>query len=455
VGDSAGGWGELAAHDDELAEVWDRFQRLPDPGENEVLDQFCRNKQLDIPALVRLGARLSDLTVIAYPYAVGIKYRDLVTGQRWTSHGAEFRQLKLVRRGHDSDTVIVAEGETDAARLTMLYPEVDVAVLPAGAKRFTSDFAAQLASYARVLAALDKDAAGDDGWAKLQGLLPTAARFAPPDGNDWCEFEGEPPELPEAPVVDSVGPIVFEDLAALIEAGIPEPEILVDDLLYTEGVHWVSGHPGSGKSIVCMHLSMDVMAQGRHVVWLDYEMGMRSTGRRTVAVGISLDRVRNQFHYAGWPPDAEKHLAAIAERWPGAMIVVDSASKALAAAGKDENSAPEVTAWTVEIVRACKNNALPVIVIDHTKKDAKVEGNSYARGSGAKLADTDVHLWVDKVEDFDRETVGVLCIHRKKDREGCLPPRTWWRIGDGNGGLPLLPSEPPEADANDPNKPAI
>jgi 5S rRNA maturation endonuclease (ribonuclease M5) len=190
-------WGTLVRADSDLADVWDGFARLPDHGENEALDAFCERKHISIPSLVRLGARLADPGVLTFAYDHGIKFRDIVTGRRWNYIGSEFTRMKVVPAQTDGATqCIVAEGETDAARLTELYPQADVAVMPAGAETFTEDFATQLKGYGLVLVGLDADAAGERGAQKIITSLPQAMRFAPP-ANDWCEA-GEVPPLPVA-----------------------------------------------------------------------------------------------------------------------------------------------------------------------------------------------------------------------------------------------------------------
>lgn len=459
MGESRGGWGDLAEQDDELAEVWDAYERLPEPGENAALDAFCEAKNITIASLMRLGARLSDPLVLAFPYQAGIKYRNVETGQRWAYHGSEFVRLKLIPSGSNTDTVIVAESETDAARLTLLYPRCDIAVLPAGAKRFTPAFAEQLMPYRRVLVGLDNDEAGDVGAAKIAEQVPHAVRFAPPEGTkDWCEVDAAPPLPDVADQPPRCGGIVFEDLASrlrlAIDGKLPPVETIVDDLLYASGVHWLSGHPGSGKSIMALSIAQMVMGEGRPVVWIDYENGLDMTVRRMADADMDFDLAVAQFHYAWYPQKAETYLDDIAEAYPGALVVIDSASKALQLAGIDENSPGEVTAWTVPIIRACKANSMPALVIDHVTKATKPRENRYARGAGAKLADADVHLMVEVVEEFTREQQGLVCLHRAKDREGYLPLHQWYRIGDGKGKLPVLPTDPP-ADIDAPDEPSL
>jgi hypothetical protein len=263
------------------------------------------------------------------------------------------------------------------------------------------------------------------------------------------------PEFVVPEGADAVGTIVFESLDELLTGELPPPDVLVDDILYAEGVHLASGHPSSGKSLMCLYWAYQVMAEGRHVVWLDHESGIRQTARRIKDMGIPREMVTTYFHYAPFPMQAEEHLAAVAERWPGALVILDSLSKALAALGIGENDNSEVTTWTTKVVRACKTNDLPIVIIDHITKAGT--DSDYSRGAGAKLADVDVHWRVLKVEDFNRSQPGTIQLKQKKDREGYLAFESWWSVGDGAGKLTISEaSGPPSDDApQDPDAPAI
>lgn len=450
MGESAGEWGSLAEHDDELAAQWDGFARLPEPGENDALDAFCASKHIDIPSLVRIGAKLADPLVLAFALPGGIKFRNIETGRRWNALGSEFTTLKVVRAAREpSSKVIIAEGETDAARLSLLY-DCDVAVLPAGARRFTASFADQLRSYEQVLIGLDNDAAGEAGAALIQEFLPHSQRFAPPDCNDWCALDpndGAPP-LP-APEDNPlrVGPFTFIDLGPAYRGELPPPEVIVDDMLYDQGIHLFSGHPGSGKSILAMAMADFMLAEQRHVAWLDWEMGERATGQRLREMDVEISGVLERFHYAWCPKDPENHLAVLAEHYDRPLIVFDSLSKALRQSGIDENSPGEVTAWTMKVIQVCKAYRLPLIIIDHVSKNAK--DKRYSRGAGSKLADVDVHWHIDVLQEFDRSTQGIVRLLRAKDREGYMPQQNFFTIGDGHGRLPVVPTDDPQIGKDD------
>lgn len=267
-----------------------------------------------------------------------------------------------------------------------------------------------------------------------------------------AEPESPPVVVPEGG--EAVGSIVFQPLDLSNE--LPPPEVLIDDLVYAEGVHLVSGHPAGGKTVITMHWAHMAMADDRPVVWLDYESGARQIMRRMQAHGISSELADKYFHYAPFPLHAEDHLAAVAERWPGALVILDSMSKALAFAGISENENAEVTQWTAKVVRACKDNAMPIIIIDHISKGGTA--SEYSRGAGAKLADVDVHWRVLKVQDFNRTTAGMIHLKQMKDREGYLAFESYWTVGDGQGKLTISEASGPPSDdapATDGDEPAI
>jgi len=448
---------DFEGHDEnsQMVEVYDRAAELPEPGSNPALDNFLKAKNLDLSALHRLGARLHKPDVILWPYPQGLKFRDLVSGKKWGYDGSKFPNLRIIRAARGKATaVIVVEGETDGARCSSLYPELDVAIMATGAKDVRFHWAIQVAKYDAVYIGLDRDEAGTAGWEKWRDLLATAVRHPPPEGcKDWCEVpEGDAaPELPaaESPQVQAdypafaVAGITFADLPEIDIEALPEPEQLIPGFLYTEGVHWIDGAPGDGKTSLMMSQCRQLLEADRHVIWLDWESGMRPALRRLLATGVSEQHIKAGFHYAYNPEKPEDVLAELLTAWPNALVVLDSCSKALSARGIDENSNTEVTEWTkrlVDFVKSRPNRAL--VVIDHVSKGDKT---GYARGAGAKKADSDVAWRCVKHEPFSREVQGYLWIQQQKDREGCLEFDLWFRIG-GQLGLRAEPCADPRQD---------
>ena len=270
MGESNGTWGSLVEHDEDAAATWDTYAPLPDPGENPVLDAFCRRKRLTIAALVRVGAKLADDHVIAFGYDRAIKYRDMNDGRRWSRIGSTFPALKLVRTGLDSSPqVVVCEGETDGARLTAAY-DCDVAILPAGARAMPPAYVDQLRPYPAVLVGPDDDEAGHAGRDKLLAALPQASEFRPAGGGDWCETDDD-----ELPALPTDTPEIAELVTALV---VPAGEMLVmevpeiaswfeHDILPVGGSLVVHGWVKSFKSFLTFDM-LSSLAQG--VPWCEF-----------------------------------------------------------------------------------------------------------------------------------------------------------------------------------------
>lgn len=267
---SDGDWGDLAGHDTELASVWDSFDRLPDPGANKVLDDFIERKGITLAGLLRVGAKLSAPSVLAFAYGTGIKYRDMTTGKRWNYLGSEFPRMKIIKAPVQAGVVIIAEGETDAAKLTECYPSCDVAVLPAGAKFFPATYAEQVREYTQVLVGTDNDTAGDHGASLVMEQVIHAQRFAPPEGyTDWCEVpHTSVPEIPDAPEPPAPEELLVP-AGRMLEMEVPAVTSYFENaLLPVGGFLMLHGWAKSYKTFLGLDL-MSALAQGQD--WCGFE----------------------------------------------------------------------------------------------------------------------------------------------------------------------------------------
>ena len=235
------------------------------------------------------------------------------------------------------------------------------------------------------------------------------------------------------------GPLEVVSLAEEAEDTEP-PALLVPGVVPEGQVTWLAGHPAHGKTTIAMYSALTTTRQGRPVLWLDWEGGKRPTARRLKAMGATAEDFRH-FHYVPFPRlSADRDgLAAIMgtldQLGSGALVVFDSASKALTSAGLDENSSVDSTRWTTEVVMPLRE-AATVVVIDHVVK-GETRSTPYARGAGSKLADTEVFWFVEAEEKFYRDRIGRILLTKHKDREGILPERVRFEVGDGQGNLPV------------------
>jgi hypothetical protein len=169
----------------------------------EAAERFAQSKRFSLDALLALKPRYyversgSVVLVLGF-YApngrvCGVKYRALSSGKRWAESGSTYpRPMVLGDLG--SPDWLVAEGETDAARLHELTAgRCAVLVLPAGAKTFHRSYAGSIPRDATVYLMHDSDRYGEEGACKAARVIGgRTVRVAPPKpAKDWCEWDGD------------------------------------------------------------------------------------------------------------------------------------------------------------------------------------------------------------------------------------------------------------------------
>lgn len=247
------------------------------------------------------------------------------------------------------------------------------------------------------------------------------------------------------------------DVGEAILAGIPDPEWVVEKLLYAGKVHWVTGDPGAGKTLLMLKFSLDVMNAGGKVILIDEEAGLEMTADRVTRLGADPAVLSTHFLYHEFPAltndedDLERLFREVAREKPR-LIIFDSAADLLQQSGISEDDNGEVTAWIKEVVEplAHEYNAA-VVVIDHVTKNRDQPGK-WARGAGAKKAKAKVAWHVEKIQEFSLNppTMGLVRLKKTKDTLGRLPERHDFRIGAKGDGrtvvetaLTVVPSNEP------------
>ena len=412
MGQSNAEWGYLP--DDEQREAWDSFEPLPAPGVNAPLDSFCKRKRIAIGDLVRVGARLSTPTVLAFAFPGGLKFRDIVTDQRWNYVGSTFDELKIIRSitatdpGHPADYVLVCEGETDAARLSAHY-DGDVAVLPTGAMGWRDSYVQQLEGYERVYVATDADKAGDTGADRILAAIGRGQRFRPPAG-DWCEVEGPLPPLPAAPEIPTG---ILVPALAVIELETPdEPSYFDNAILPLAGTLMLHGPYKSFKSWIALDL-MAALAQGE--AWALFEARQGPIRAAVLNFEIPLPyyqvrlremrqqaKFRDEFdqNLLTYTPGIRPQLVAgdrksedpiirnLLEAQAG-VVLIDPVRRAIGFA--DPNAENEVRKM-LRFAERLNDYGIAVVLVHHDNKEGDKYGGGdprYMTGSGAWAGDVD------------------------------------------------------------------
>lgn len=449
---SNGDWGALASHDQELANVWDRFERLPDPGESPILDALCERKNISIDSLVRVGAKLSDYSVLAFAFPGGIKYRDMVTDKRWSYVGSDLGEgLKIVRHGAEaSDTVIVAEGETDGARLTDLY-NADVAIMPGGAEYFPPSYVEQLAGYDMVLVGLDQDEAGERGARVIIEQLPNAMRF-PPTGADWCESEEIPP-LPGE--LDRGDAVLLVKAGDLIEMEVPDVVSWFEHaLLPVGGLLVLHGWIKSFKSFIALDMLASLAQGGKDwagfepqeeackVAVIQYEIPWPFYQARVVMLrNNATDRGAFDEHFMTWQPltrpqlragnQAQEDMVLRALIDAGVQVVMVDPIRRMA--GVLDQSAEHEVRRVLDFFQRIQEQGITVVATHHDNKEsAKARGGDPVgmTGSGAFGGDPDSIVSIELPRGDPRDSTRRN-LHFTLRNAPAIYPRGMWIQEDG------------------------
>ena len=210
------------------------------------------------------------------------------------------------------------------------------------------------------------------------------------------------------------------------------------------------GHYEQGKTVVLVDLARQWIESHGPVLYLDFEMGKRRVKKRMRA-NLWTERHLERWHYKYHPNlEGEGMLALLAQvLGPNLLICMDSFSAAMMALGLEENSATESGGWWGELQQACQAGAT-VALIDQVTKSATAASAYAGRGSGAKSFGADVKWFVERFEKFSPTQQGLVRMTLKKDREGVLPERVGFKVGDGKGNLTVEPADAPRGEPADP-----
>jgi hypothetical protein len=294
-------------------------------------------------------------------------------------------RLSEVRRAvSEGRTVYLVEGEQDADSVASVGGVATTA--PGGASNFGKVDESPLAG-ALVVAIPDQDEAGE-GWAKtVRAKLANVAgslRFAAPAaGKDFTDHlaagYGIDDLLIERTAMDKLEALLV-DTDGL--ENIPEPDPIVDGLLYRDSLAWIFGAPASGKSFVALDIAgcvggghkwhafqahagtvLYLVAEGvsgvkrRVRAWEDY-YGRKMTGVRFLPVAVQAASADS------WGPFVE-----LVAKYRPAMVIVDT--QARVTEGMDENSNSEMGQLVGRLDELRRASGACVLTVHHTGRNGE------------------------------------------------------------------------------------
>lgn len=223
-------------------------------------------------------------------------------------------------------------------------------------------------------------------------------------------------------------------------------------LLYAGKSHGVFGESESGKTLLAERTALELIEDGREVLYIDFEDGPESAVGRLVGMGARPDAISTRFHYVR--PDEPLSAGAWAELESVLdgieLAVIDGVTEGLTLHGLALLDNTDIAKWLELIVRPLQRRGAAVLQLDHVTKDREGRGR-YAIGAQHKLAGIDVAYSLRVIEPFGRGVNGSVLISVEKDRPGHLralaegKALATMHVESLPGGALEISLEPPEA----------
>ena len=222
----------------------------------------------------------------------------------------------------------------------------------------------------------------------------------------------------------------------VLASPIPPPNWLIDGFLVRGFVHLLYGESGHGKTTVGLEFIRQLISRGEPVVFIDEESGHLKIAGLLQDMGVdSVDEHLHYFQMPGVRRDDIDKLFGYVDGVRPALVIFDSLTDQMSNFGLDDNKAVEVNEWfkavpktlTMRDYRPC------VLLLDHV---TKLKDNvSHSAGSRAKRQKSDVLWYLEKVEDFDRNTLGKVTLTLYKNNPGTMPGKHTLAVGSREGRL--------------------
>lgn len=217
------------------------------------------------------------------------------------------------------------------------------------------------------------------------------------------------------------------DLAAVIDGdGPPEPTMLARDdghqLLYAGRVHAFNAESESGKSWLACTAAAERIAEGEHVLYLDFEDHATGIVGRLRALGVDPAAIVDQLHYIRPDDPIDAVATAALERTlidhRPTLAIIDGVTEVMVQNGWSINDNDDAARFLLALPRRIARHGVAVVMIDHVPKDKESRGR-YGIGAQHKLAGVDGAVYrLEVTKPFGVGRTGTSVITVAKDRPG-------------------------------------
>lgn len=217
------------------------------------------------------------------------------------------------------------------------------------------------------------------------------------------------------------------DLAAVIDGdGPPEPTMLARDdghqLLYAGRVHAFNAESESGKSWLACTAAAERIAEGEHVLYLDFEDHATGIVGRLRALGVDPAAIIDRLHYIRPDDPIDAVATAALERTlidhRPTLAIIDGVTEVMVQNGWSINDNDDTARFLLALPRRISRHGVAVVMIDHVPKDKESRGR-YGIGAQHKLAGVDGAVYrLEVTKPFGVGRTGTSVITVAKDRPG-------------------------------------
>jgi hypothetical protein len=363
----------------------------------ERIAAFCERKGITLGALTALGTRVAthrQRTCLAFAgsnrdgsVVVAIKYRPLDGSSDESEAEKPSVWLRPIVAGNrDSLDWLIAEGETDGARLYDLVGDrAAILVLPAGALTFKSEWAGRIPSGATVYVCHDADEAGDKGARNAAKMLAHSVRLRPPAG-DWCDWRGTREEFVQLVAEAKARAEKASRLIAtpLVDVEMRSIQWLEKPLWQASAFELLAGAKGSGKGTYLAALASRI-SQRSNVIFLSSEDSAEIDLKpRLVAAGADLNRCFCIQQSVRLPDDVDGLRTLATDLGGVGLLVIDPVANHIG--DKNSNTDTEVRHAIAPLNALADELGCLLIGVRHPGKD---------RSRGALASILGSTAWVD------------------------------------------------------------
>jgi hypothetical protein len=199
-------------------------------------------------------------------------------------------------------------------------------------------------------------------------------------------------------------------------------------MFYSGRVNGLIGESESGKTWVALHATTQELAQGKPVIYLDFEDSAPGIVTRLRKMGCDNNQLAHLTYIS---PDeslslpAKQDLGEALAQAHASLVIVDGFNAAMTLMGLDINSNNDATQFAQVLLKPIAATGACVIYVDHVPKSREARGKGGIGAQAKRAMTTGCALTVTVTEPFGEGQAGRLHLTVDKDRPGKVRARSY------------------------------